>query len=463
MQVLLIHPRLIDSVNKESATVIENVGFVPPLGLAYIASSLEKNGHQVSILDCEALELTPPEISRYIERFHPEVVGVSALTTNIRGAIEAAALAKQAGAIVVMGGPHMMVFPHETLSYDFIDYGIRGEGEIAMVQLLRGIEGGTSLQTVPGIVCRMNEQIVVNEPACVDDIDAVPMPAYHLLPVEKYEISNFGGKTLSMFTTRGCPYKCGFCYRNPLLDRVRTRDPIKVVDEIEYLITRFKINHINFVDEVITFNKRHISAICEEILTRGLKIRWQAATRVNTVDDELLRLMHAAGCHTLRFGIESGNQEILKRMNKKITLHQAGEAFTLCRKIGIKTVAYFIVGYLSETVQTIKDTIAFARRLSPDYAIFGPAYPLPETKLFEDAVAEGIVEPEYWRKFTLGKTTDPIPFLFPDTRTWVARAYRSFYFRPGYMLKHLCEPGTWKNLGRDCKAARSLLKLKAQQ
>ena len=462
MKVLLIHPRLIDSVNKESATVIENVGFVPPLGLAYIASSLEKNGHEVSILDCEALELLPPEIKRHIERIKPEVVGVSALTTNIRGALEAARLAKQAGASVVMGGPHLMVFPYETLTYDFIDYGIRGEGEIAMVKLLHGIEKGESLQKMPGIVCRVNEQTVVNEPACVDDIDAVPMPAYHLLPVEKYEISNFGGKTLSMFTTRGCPYKCGFCYRNPLLDRVRKRDPIKVVDEIECLIARFKINHINFVDEVITFDKQHMRAICEEILKRRLKLRWQAATRVNTVDDALLKLMHDAGCHTLRFGVESGNQEILNRMNKKITLHQADETFRLCRKIGIKTVAYFIIGYVSETVQTIKDTIAFAKRLSPDYAIFGPAYPLPETKLFEDAAAEGMVQPEYWRNFVLGKTTDPVPFLFPDTRKWVARAYRSFYFRPGYILKHLCEPESWKNMGRDCKTALALLALKAK-
>ncbi|MBW2616474.1 MAG: B12-binding domain-containing radical SAM protein, partial [Deltaproteobacteria bacterium] len=303
MKVLLIHPRLIDSINKESETVIENVGFVPPLGIAYIASSLEKNGHQVSILDCEALELSTAEIKQHIESLKPEVVGVSSLTTNVRGALESAKLAKQTGSLVILGGPHLMVFPQETLAYEFIDYGIRGEGEIAMVQLLRCISKGGPLEKVPGVVFRMNEQVVANEPARVDDIDAVPMPAYHLLPLDKYEISNFGGKTLSMFTTRGCPYNCGFCYRNPLLDKVRKRDPIKVVDEIEYLIKRFKVNHINFVDEVITFDKKHMRAICEEILQRKLKVRWQAATRVNTVDGELLKLMHHAGCHTLRFGV----------------------------------------------------------------------------------------------------------------------------------------------------------------
>jgi len=462
LKVLLIHPRLIDSINKESETVIENVGFVPPLGIAYIASSLEKNGHQVSILDCEALELSTAEIKQHIESLKPEVVGVSSLTTNIRGALESAKLAKQTGSLVILGGPHLMVFPKETLTYEFIDYGIRGEGEIAMVQLLRCISKGGPLQKVPGIVFRMNEHIVVNEPACVDDIDAVPMPAYHLLPLDKYEISNFGGKTLSMFTTRGCPYNCGFCYRNPLLDKVRKRDPIKVVDEIEYLIKRFKVNHINFVDEVITFDKKHVSAICEKILQRKLKIRWQAATRVNTVDYELLKLMHQAGCHTLRFGVESGNQRIIDHMNKKITLRQAEEAFKLCKKIGIKTVAYFIIGYLSETVQTIRDTMTFAKKLSPEYAIFGPAYPLPETRLLEDAVAGGLVDPEYWKEFVLGKRTDNVAFLFPENSKWVARAYRSFYFRPGYILKHFCDPNALKNLGGNYKAALSLLRLKAK-
>jgi len=460
LKILLIHPRLIDSINKESETVIENIGFVPPLGIAYIASSLENNGHQVSILDCEALELSPAEIKNRIETLKPEVVGVSALTTNIRGALESAEIAKEAGSIVIMGGPHLMVFPQETLSYRFIDYGIRGEGEIAMVELLHCIEREQPLGKIPGAVFRVNGQIVVNEPAQVDDIDAVPIPAYHLLPSHKYEISNFGGKTLSMFTTRGCPYNCGFCYRNPLLYKVRKRDPAKVVDEIEYVLKKFKINHINFVDEVITFDKKHISAVCEEILTRNLAIRWQAATRVDTVDYKLLELMHRAGCHTLRFGVESGNQEIINLMNKKTTLRQAAENLRLCKKVGIKTVAYFIIGYLSETDQTVSDTIAFAKDLSPDYAIFGPAYPLPETKLFNDAVKEGLVEPEYWREFVLGKRTDAVPFLFPDTRGWVARAYRSFYFRPGYILKRFCEIDSWKNLAKNCKTALSLLQLK---
>ena len=462
MKILLIHPRLIDPINRESKTVIENIGFVPPLGIAYIASSLEKSGHHISILDCEALELSPAEIKKRIESFKPEVVGVSALTTNIRGALETARLAKAAGAIVIIGGPHLMVFPQETLAYEFIDYGLRGEGEIAMVQLLRCIEKREPLERVPGVVFRMNGKIVVNEPARVDDIDMVSMPAYHLLPLDKYEISNFGGKTLSMFTTRGCPYHCGFCYRNPLLYKVRKRNPAKVVDEIEYVVERFKINHINFVDEVITLDKNHMRAICEGILKRNLNIRWQAATRVNTVDDELLKLMHSAGCHTLRFGVESGNQKMLNLMNKEITLRQAEEAFQLCKKIGIKTVAYFIVGYISETVQTIKDTIAFAKKLAPDYAIFGPAYPLPETKLFNDAVTEGLVNPEYWREFVLGKRTDSVSFLFPGTSDWVAKAYRSFYFSPGYILQRFCEPDSWRNLGRNYRAALSLLKLRAR-
>lgn len=463
MKVLLIRPRLVNYINSQSPSSFEDsIGLVPPLGVASIASFLEQAGYRVFILDCEALCLSDDGIKKEIIKHAPDVVGISAITTNIHGALESCRLAKECGAVVVIGGSHMVVFPQETMSYDFIDYGICGEGEYAFLSLLRALENRDkdSMRDIKGLIYRRDGQIISNGIARVDDLDEMPFSAYHLLPLDKYEMVNSRKRIVSMFTTRGCPYRCSFCFRSPLLDKVRRRNPLRVVDEIEYVVKEFGISHINFVDDTLTLNQSHIQAICTEMLKRDLKVYWQSPTRVDHVSPELLRLMYKAGCRTLRFGVESGDENILALIDKGTTLNQARDASHWCREAGIDTVAYFIIGYIGETEETIKRTIAFSKEIGATYAAFFPATPMPKTELFDMAVSEGLVEPHYWEDFVLGKRCDPLPFLFHDTGEWVTRAYREFYFRPSYIAFRLMRKDGWQNICKYAMAAYNLLKIR---
>lgn len=460
MKVLLIRARLVDYVNSQGGDCFDSsIGLVPPLGIAYIASFLNKHGHDVSILDCEAENSCAADIKREIEKEDPDIVGVSAITTNIHGALESCRIAKECGKTVVIGGSHMVIFPTETMTYSYIDYGVCGEGEQPMLELLKAIENKGDISRIAGLAYRRNGKVVINGIARNDNLDSLPWPAYHLLPLERYEMVNTG-KIVCMFTTRGCPYKCTFCFRNPILDKVRKRDPVKVVDEIEHVNKEYGIKYFNFVDETITLYKEHIGEICEDIVRRKLKISYQSPTRVNHVDEELLRKMKRSGCETLRFGVESGDEDILRIIDKRIRLEDSRKAFRLCRKIGIKTVGYFMIGYIGETEETIKKTIQFAKELNPDYPTFFPATPMPNTRLFDMAVDRGLVDKNYWSDFVLGKRKDPLPFIFPDAGDYAVKAYKEFYFRPSYIMKTLLRKETYHNLSKFSKAAFNLFKMR---
>jgi radical SAM superfamily enzyme YgiQ (UPF0313 family) len=463
MKILLVRPRIVNFINAQAAPSFDNsVGATPPLGIACIAAFLERYHYAVSILDCETQCSSAQDIKRIIEREEPDMVGVSAITTNIHGALEVCNIAKACGKIVVMGGTHMAIFPLETLQYPSIDYGIVGEGEQPTLELVRALESGGDVSQIAGIAYKKNGEIRANGIAKNNDLDSLPWPAYHLLHLEKYEMINTG-PMVSMFTTRGCPYKCTFCFRNPILDKVRKKNPIRVVDEIEYINKEFGIKYINFVDETITLDPAHIRSICAEIIRRKLRMVFQAPTRVNHVDEALLSTMRRAGFDTLRFGVESADEYILKLIDKRITLEETRRAFALCRKTGIKSVAYFILGYIGETAESIIKTIRFAKELKADYSVFFPATPMPGTKLFDMAVEKGLVERNYWLEFVLGKRNDPLPFLFPDTDRYIYKAYRQLYFNPSYIAKMLCKKETILNFRKYLTAALNLLRMKFQR
>lgn len=439
MKILLIRPHNIENVNTrlpESLNIRQ--GVLPPLGISYIASVLEKAGHTVKILDAIALNLTNDEVHRYVCEFSPELVGITAMTPTLFGALEAAKIAKNSAAITVLGGPHLSIFPVETLSYPYVDYGINGEGEDAILELIKMLNGEIAPADVKGLIYKRNGSIYVNDPVIVEDIDSLPFPSYHLLPMNKYDSIIGYSPVSTMISTRGCPYKCSFCFKQPSDRKFRCRSPVRIVDEMEYLVGRYKIKEVMFYDDVMTLSRSHVAGICEEILSRNLKVSWETPARVEHIDKELLKLMKKAGCIRLRYGVESGDERILKIMNKGIDLQRIKETFKLTKSAGIGTFAYFMIGYAHETEKTIKKTIDFALELNPDLAMFTVVTPLPQTLLYELAKKEGIVKNDYWRQFTLSNKKDErIPYFIPNAELWVKKAYRSFYFRPAYLLKKL--------------------------
>lgn len=446
-----INTRLPESVNKAQ-------GIYPPLGIAYIAAVLEKSGHNVGILDVQALNLTSQEARTKILEEKADLVGITCMTSDFPGALEAANFAKESGAVVVLGGPQLAIYPKETLSYDSIDYGIYGEAEYSMLNLANNLEKGKKeFSDIKGLVYRKNGKIFINPPDIVENLDDLPFPAIHLLPFEKYDCVITEKPVLTMITSRGCPFNCGFCFKQPSDRKYRKRSPEKVVDEIEHYIEKYHVKEIMFYDDTLTIDRNHVIAICNEIIKRNIKIKWQSPTRIDRVDKELLILMKKAGCRMLRYGVESGDENILKIMKKGITLNQIRDVFKWTKEAGIETFAYFIIGYANETPETIRKTIDFAKELNPDYVMFTIATPYPQTDLYTLAEKQGCVQGDYWKEFTLGKTNQRLDYFVKDSDKWIKKAYKEFYLRPSYIFKKIRKLTSLDALKKNIRGARAIL------
>ncbi len=458
MKITLLRYHPGDQVNSRvPKSLIKIWGVVPPLGLAYIAAVLEKENYNVSILDVPALNLTKKETYEALKKLKPDVVGITCMSSTIKGALEAAELAKKVGAITVMGGCHVASFPKEIVSYDFIDYVLIGEGEQIFPLLLKAIQKKYNFKKIPGLVYKNNNKIKINSGfGFVKNLDSLPIPAYHLLPIKRYNLVIALHPMITMVSSRGCPGQCGFCYKKPGDKNLRFRSPEKIVDEMELLVKRYKIKEIVIADDNLTTSKPNIKKICQEILKRKIKVRWEAPTRVDFVDLEILKLMRKAGCRRLRYGVESGDEKILKLMRKGVSLDKIREVFKWTKKAGIEAFAYFIIGYINENKDSIKKTINFAKELDPDMLMFCAATPLPDTNLYDLAVSQGFVDKNYWKDYTLGKTNKRIPFFVKDTDMWVKKAYRSFYFRPKYILRMFLKIRSWHDIKKYYYAAIGL-------
>lgn len=427
-----INTRLPDSINKAQ-------GVYPPLGIAYIASYLEKYNYEVSILDSKALNLTTTETKDRIMKEKPDVVGITSMTPNVKGALEAAKLVKEVSndIITVIGGPQISAFPKETLSFDFIDFGIYGEGEHAILELVNNIHNGKDLSNITGLVYKKNKKVFINQPALIENLDKLPFPSRHLLPRDKYHCVIAKPPFTTMITSRGCPFRCNFCFKGPSSKKIRYRSAKNVADEIEHCIEKYKVKTIMFYNDTFNANRNHVKNVCTEIIGRGIDIEWEAPVRVDLIDEEILRLMKKAGCIRLRYGVESGDDRILELMNKRITVKKVEEVFKLTKKIGIETFAYFMIGYVTENEKTIRNTINFAKKINPDWVMFTVVTPIPLTNLHDLSVIKGLIDLNYWKNFVLGKTNKRVPFLVENADEWVRRAYKEFYLRPQFFLKKL--------------------------
>lgn len=410
---------------------------MPPLGLAYIAASLEKAGHVVKILDVQASGYLREDIKQQLLVFKPDIAGITTMTSNFRGALEAAKIAKSCGIVTVAGGPNLEVFPEETLSYDCMDFGILGEGEEAFVNLIDAVENKKPLNDIRGLAYKENGRIKINAPAIVDNIDELPLPARHLLPIKEYSSLISRDPMTTMITSRGCPYKCSFCFKQTADKKIRFRNPVSVVDEMELLIKEYKVKEIMFYDDTIVTRPSHIKGICDEILRRNLRIRWESPSRLDKVNMPLLKLMQASGCVRLRYGVESGDEKILEAMNKKISLDMVVKAFEMTRAAGIETFAYFMTGYLNETREAFENTMRLIKKIKADQIMMTLTTPYPKTLLERQAVEDKKIPPDYWRDFVLGRTDVSMPCLVEESKEWIKEAYQSFYINPRYILGRL--------------------------
>jgi anaerobic magnesium-protoporphyrin IX monomethyl ester cyclase len=356
----------------------------PPLGLGYIASYLKQNDVSVEIIDCTFLN--QKQALKKIIDSKPKIIGIQSMYSMRNKSFELAHILRDHCELLVAGGALPTTQP-EAFLRDF-DVVVIGEGEQTMLELVNQFEKGGDLSQIKGIAYRDKgtNQIKRTFPrGSVEDLDKLPPPSRELFDnysYMKYYSGRFGYKTTAIMTSRGCPFACDFCSRPVFGNEFRARSASKVVDEIEEVIS-LGYNRIWFADDCFTLNRTRLIEVCDEIIKRKLKIGWECLSRVDTLDSEIANKMKQAGCVRMFFGVESGNDAILKIMNKQITTKQAYLATQICKKNGVKAAAFFILGYPGENDKTILDTVKFASSLPLDYLSFTMPYPIPGTPLFE--------------------------------------------------------------------------------
>ncbi|MCP4751535.1 MAG: radical SAM protein [Proteobacteria bacterium] len=346
-------------------------GPTPPLGIAFLAAALEEAGIEVKILD---LVITPYDKNRLealLESFKPQIVGSSAVTMTFDDAIKVITDVKSInpGILTVMGGPHVSFCAEETLNlFSELDLIVLGEGEETIVELSREAEKGGEWKKVKGLAYRIGNEVRSTETRAPIDVDTLPLPARHLLPLGRYKALN---TPISMTTSRGCPHRCIFCVGRKMVGaKVRYRNPQNVVDELEYLST-LNFPQINIADDLFTAKKDHCLAICNEIIKRKLDIKWSSFARVDTVSLEVLKKMREAGCLTVSFGVETANTGILKTIKKGITLPKVIKAIEMCVEAGVDPHVSFILGLPGETPETLMETQEFGETIDAIGASYG--------------------------------------------------------------------------------------------
>jgi radical SAM superfamily enzyme YgiQ (UPF0313 family) len=304
----------------------------------------------------------------------------------------------------------------------------------------------------------------------VKDLDSLPFPARHLLPpLSEYHSSPISSRNHpigTLITSRGCPNQCAFCDRKIFGNLTRFRSPKNVVDEIEELMHKYGAREIRFWDDTFTSNQKRVSDICDEMINRGIKVPWTCLTRVNNVSKELLQKMKEAGCWQVSYGLESGNRDMLDKMQKGITLEQSADAVRWANEAGLETRAYFVIGFPGETRETIRDTVNFAKSLKLDAANFYMFTPYPGTEVFDRLDKEGLIlhkDYRFYHEMTDEKTSKlpyiPSGFTENEIKSIYSNIHKEFYFNPRFILRQLSHMRSLKDVKRYWRAFLSVLRL----
>ena len=410
----------------------------PPLGLGYIAAVLEKEGHEVKIIERKLLVNYSDEPQKYLKEadrktkedllaFNPDIVGITSTTPAVMDAFRVARLVKRLDnkILTVIGGSHPSTMAEYTLKQcDELDIVCRGEGEFVMLEIANCVEH----RQIKGISYRNNGVVSSNEDRdSFEELDKMPYPARHLFDAKFYfseDVAVMRGTIMrgaTIFTARGCPFRCAFCLSTHLARLVngkytRFHSPEYIANEIEFLIDRYRINAINILDDMFAINKKRAISICEMFIGRGLhkKIKYNVNLRVDSVDAELLKILKESGCINIVYGCESGSEHTLKLMKKNTTVYKNIEAIELTKKAGITCDVNILIGIPGETEDDLIETINFLKKTRPDKIRVAKLYPLPGTPVFIELVRAGIIQKEYKNWDEIGDRYDINDVTFAD-------------------------------------------------
>lgn len=474
MRVLLINPPTENLIVADNPSFIdEERGFNPPLGLLYIAAYVKKHSsHEIEVLDMPVENIRYKQLPDVIRQRAPDIVGITAMTFTLIDVLRTIKIVKAVSkdTKVVLGGAHVSIYPLETIRIPEVDFVVRREGEITFLKLLDNLHNKEELRKIKGLVFKDNSGAVINTGPneFIEDLDSLPFPARDLVPYKKYSSVLSKHKFITtMFTSRGCPFKCSFCDRPHMGRRFRMRSAEDVVDEMQTCLDS-GIKEILIYDDTFTVNRKRVIDICSEILSRALNITWDIRARVDTVDEEMLNRLKEAHCERIHYGVEAGTEKILKVLNKGVNLSQIEEAFRLTKKAGLSTLAYFMIGSPTETKADILKTIDFAKRLNPDYVHITITTPFPSTDLYKLALEEKVITQDYWREFAQEPSKGVVSRYWErelnrkELLSLLDLAYKSFYLRPRYIVKKLLDIRSFRELTKDIstgiKLARAVCK-----
>ncbi len=424
---------------------------MPCIGIAYLASILIKLGCNVEIMDYFGESLSYDDLKEKLLRFRPDMVGITTLTPSATVVEQMCKIIRENSkdSKIVLGGLHASLFDKDYLIPDLADVVVHGEGEETISEMYQWMNGSKRLSEIKGISYKENGQVHFTgnrEPP--KELDSFPFPAWHLFPYKEYGMLPFADiarPTLSISGSRGCPYRCTYCSLDYMGKVYRKRSPESIVAEFEFLHKDFGVRQVGFIDPIFPFDEEHTTLVCEELIRKGLnkKMVWISETRADRLNRNLLNLMYRAGARRLLFGIESGNQQVLNSINKRLDLNYTKEMIKTAHKEKIHIVGLFMIGLPFEREDQIEDTIRFAIESDVDFAKFAITVPFPGSQLYDELVSKGKLTRRDWENFT---TFNPDPdkmVLATDTidarRLLILQknATRRFYLRPEMILRHL--------------------------
>lgn len=435
----------------------------PPMDLLSLAAIAEMEGCECRVSDYSRGNSSPEAFFKETAAFKPDIMVLSVTTPTLAADLGLCVTIKKVAPHlkIIAKGAHFLKFSREALEcYPDLDIVMRGETEHTFRDVVRGVD----LRVVDGITWRGAEGIVFNpDRPFIEDLDSLPFPARHLIDKNAYLMPNNGNPMGVIRVSRGCPYHCFFCLATPVYGRkVRKRSPKNIVDEIKLNVDLYGIRDFVFYSDVFNMDKEWVVKLCQSILDAGLNISWSSNVRVNFVDMEMAGLMKRAGCFLVSFGVESGSQDMRDKMGKGIENIHIENAMKIFKCAGIKTYPYYIIGLPWDTPETVEETITFAIGLGSDYAGIFTATPFPGTRFFDYAIENHLFENGGAESSICFEGAYKYPAVRGHylSRERIASLHRHavnrYFFRFGYIVRHLIAIRSWKEFYNYSKAAFSI-------
>jgi len=451
---------------------------LPPLTIAVLAGALRRAGHEVRAIDLQVEPGGERALAHLIDHWRPNMVGITFKTPLYEEARRLAKFVRRVvpKAMIVGGGVHASCFPRQCLAETEMDVVVIGEGDETIVALA----GGRPLDEIPGIAYKQDGQIILNgrveengricPEGSIRDLDRLAVPDWSVFDLERYRrVSRLfydAAPVGFLETSRGCRGRCVFCSKGVYGSRWRAKSAERVVDEMEQMLA-LGFRELEIVDDAFTTDLDRATAICEQILRRGLRFPWccRNGLRVTDVSPEFFHLARRAGLHLVAFGFETGNARLLAEMRKGATLEKGRLAARWAHEAGITVMGYFLMGLPGETEQTLRETIEFACSLPIDYVKYNLVIPLPGTELFE--MWRDRIHTTRWSHYNFHRPARELyehPNLDWDTlESYVRAGYRRFYLRPGYMAKQFLRLLRERRLGIAARTALQVLARRAKR